>query len=325
MARAAPDADAIPTTTEAAAVTASVPSTSPGCRLIVGLVRGGVVLWLSRQVLLSLGWRCMRKVYAGHASPAIRSPDDLRARSGGSTRDGQDHPANPPFGHPAARDTEDENDCGAGPSSYESLAWVGQALDRAGGQAILVIPQGTRRINGDPEYLDWGPGHNWATALADELPAYIDTHFRTIASRDGRALVGVSAGGYGASNLGLHHPQTFSVVESWSGYFEPTDPTGEAALDLGSPAANAAARVHALVRTLTTQFRRYPTFLAFYVGRQDARFAEDNRELDTELTRAGVSHVFAAYPGGHSTALWKAHAYAWLAMALRHLHPARAD
>ena len=212
----------------------------------------------------------------------------------------------------------------AGPSSYKNLAWVGQALDSARRQAILVIPQGTRKVSGDPEYLDWGPGHNWATALADELPAYIDTHFRTIASRDGRALVGVSAGGYGASNLGLHHPQTFSVVESWSGYFEPTDPSGETALDLGSPAANAAATVHAMANTLRTQFRRYPTFLAFYVGRQDTRFAQDNRQLDAELTRAAVPHVFALYSGEHSTDLWKAHAFPWIAMALRHLDPARA-
>ncbi len=210
----------------------------------------------------------------------------------------------------------------AGPTSYKSLAWVGQALDRARRQAILVIPQGTRRIDGDPEYLDWGPGHNWGTALADELPAYIDSHFRTIASRGGRALVGVSAGGYGASNLGLHHPQTFSVVESWSGYFEPTDPTGKKVLDLGSRAANVAARVHTLVSTLVKQFHRYPTFLAFYVGRQDARFARDNRELNAELTRARVPHVFAVYPGGHSTELWSAHAYTWLGLALRHLLPA---
>lgn len=213
----------------------------------------------------------------------------------------------------------------AGPSSYKSLAWVGQALDRATGKAILVIPQGTRRTNGDPEYLELGPGHNWATALADELPAYIDTHFRAISSRAGRALIGVSAGGYGASNLGLHHPQTFAVVESWSGYFEPTDPTGTKVLDLGSQAASVGARVHALVRTLAKQFHRDPTYFAFYVGHEDARFARDNRELNAELTRAGVPHVFAVYPGGHSTALWKAHADAWLSMALNHLAPARDD
>ena len=209
----------------------------------------------------------------------------------------------------------------AGPTSYQSLTWLGQALDRAGGQAILVVPQGTRRDGGDPEYLDWGPGHDWATALAAELPAYIDAHYRTIASRGGRAIVGVSAGGYGATTLGLQHPGTFSVVESWSGYFEPTDPTGKTVLDLGSSAANAQASVHALVGKLGKQFRRYPTLLAFYVGRSDPTFVEDNLELNSQLTSAGVRHTFATYPGAHTLALWQAHATDWLAMALEHLAP----
>ena len=209
----------------------------------------------------------------------------------------------------------------AAPTAYQSLSWVGAALDKAGGQAILVIPQGTRRMNGDPEYHDWGPGHNWATALARELPAYIDAHYRTIATRAGRALIGESAGGYGATSLGLHNPQRFSVVESWSGYFEPTDPTGTSALDLGSDAANNAASVHTLVRTLKQQFRRYPTFLAFYVGRSDPTFVPENLQLNQELNAFAVPHAFTTYPGGHSTALWQLHAATWLSMALNHLAP----
>jgi S-formylglutathione hydrolase FrmB len=34
----------------------------------------------------------------------------------------------------------------------------------------------------------------------------------------GRAIGGLSEGGYGAINIALHHPREFSVVESWSGY-----------------------------------------------------------------------------------------------------------
>src|SRR5579884_1350655 len=113
----------------------------------------------------------------------------------------------------------------AGPTSYRAVAWVEDALDHAGRPAFLVVPQGTRRQNGDPEYHDWGPGHDWATALGVELPAYVDAHYRTIPNRGGRAIVGVSAGGYGATSIGLGEPGRFSVVESWSGYFEPTDPT----------------------------------------------------------------------------------------------------
>jgi S-formylglutathione hydrolase FrmB len=94
-----------------------------------------------------------------------------------------------------------------------------------------------------------------------ELPAYVDGHYRTIANRAGRAIVGLSAGGYGAADIGLGHPSAFSVVESWSGYFEPTDPSGTQALDLGSVAANRAASVHARASALARQFGPLPHVL----------------------------------------------------------------
>jgi enterochelin esterase-like enzyme len=207
----------------------------------------------------------------------------------------------------------------AGPSSYQRMAWVGDALERTGRPAILVVPQGAGDGDADPEYHDWGPGRNWETALAVELPAYVDGHYRTIRRRAARALIGLSAGGYGATILALHRPATYSVIESWSGYFRPTDPTGAKTLKLGSQAADAEANVHLLVPELRSQFRRRPTFFAFYVGRSDPTFVPVNIALNAELNRAGVAHAFAIYPGGHSVALWKAHATVWLSMALRHL------
>ena len=107
------------------------------------------------------------------------------------------------------------------------LEWVSEALAQTAREAILVAPQGTRVADGDPEYHDWGPGDDWETAIAQELPAWMDANYRTLADRRGRAIVGYSAGGYGASIIGLHHPETFSVIQSWSGYFQPTDPTGQ--------------------------------------------------------------------------------------------------
>ena len=210
----------------------------------------------------------------------------------------------------------------AGPTSYLSLDWVHTALERAGGEAILVVPQATRRANGDPEYQNWGTGRNWQTALARELPAWIDAHYRTIASRDGRAVVGVSAGGYGATIIGLHYPAEFSVIESWSGYFRPTDPTGEKTLELGSAAANADASVESLLPALPQQFARYPTFFAFYVGDADPTFVADNTTLDRDLTTTGIPHLFELYAGGHTTGLWKRHAATWLGLAVAHLSTA---
>ena len=148
---------------------------------------------------------------------------------------------------------------------------------------------------------------------------YVDSHFRTVADRQGRAIVGLSASGYGAVLLALHHLQSFSVIESWSGYFHPTNPAGTAAIDLGSRAANAHASAHSFVSTLRRSFARHPTFFAFYVGREDKRFRAENVRLDRELDAAGVGHVFRIYAGGHEQSVWQRHAAAWLNLAARRL------
>ena len=114
----------------------------------------------------------------------------------------------------------------AGARSYRGIDFLRRALDATGRRALIVAPQGSRDNDTDPEYLDWGPGRRWETAIARDVPRFVDAHFRTIRSRRARAVVGLSAGGYGAVLLTLHH--LVSVVESWSGYFHPTDPTRHA-------------------------------------------------------------------------------------------------
>jgi putative tributyrin esterase len=204
----------------------------------------------------------------------------------------------------------------AGPSAYRGATFVASALrDRA----ILVAPQGDRDGDSDPEYLDWGPGRNWDTALGVELPAWVDAHFRTIATRRGRALIGLSAGGYGAFLIGLHHLDAFGAIESWSGYFHPTDPTGTQPLDTGSSASNQRASAHALLPSVRAALRVHVTFIGFYVGAGDTRFAAENALLDRELTAARIPHRYRVYPGGHEQTLWQAQAPRWLSLALARL------
>jgi S-formylglutathione hydrolase FrmB len=202
-------------------------------------------------------------------------------------------------------------------AAYRGNDWLVDAMERAG-SAILVMPQGARADDTDPEYLNWGVGRNWEDYIAGELPRYVDSHFRTIRSRAGRAIIGLSAGGYGATILGLHHLARFAAIESWSGYFAPTDPTGSYVLrrEATASADNLLARVKERERSL-------PTFLGLYVGDRDTRFRDDNVRFDMELDRARVPHVFAVYAGGHETSLWKSHATLWLRLALHHLSPPR--
>jgi enterochelin esterase-like enzyme len=207
----------------------------------------------------------------------------------------------------------------ASATSFRGADFLARALQASGRKAIIVAPQGARDNDSDPEYLDWGNGRNWETAITRDIVGYVDSHYRTIESRRGRALVGLSAGGYGAVILAFHHLDAFSVIESWSGYFHPTDPAGLHALDLGSPHANAKASAHTFVKTLRGWFARHPTFFAFYVGREDARFRAENVQFDRELAGARVPHLFRIYAGGHEQSVWQSHARAWLSVAVDHL------
>ena len=75
--------------------------------------------------------------------------------------------------------------------------------------------------------------------------------------------------------LGLHHLRGFSVVESWSGYFHATDPTGKRAIT-----APYSANVHALIAGVAADAKRRHTFIAFYVGKSDPIFVAENEQVD---------------------------------------------
>ena len=207
----------------------------------------------------------------------------------------------------------------AAKSAFRDTSLVRGALDQLDRPTIAIVPQGARDGDSDPEYLDRGPTRNWEAALSHELPAYVDRHFRTIPNRRGRAVVGLSAGGYGAMLIGIHHLDTFSVIQSWSGYHRPTDPAGLRTLALGSPQANAHASAHAYVGTLRGSLRAKPTPIGFYIGTADARFRADNLRLHAELSPARVPHGFRFYPGGHEQSLWAGHSADWLGLALARL------
>lgn len=211
----------------------------------------------------------------------------------------------------------------ANPASYQQNAFVAAALASAGEKAIVVAPQGARDVGADREYLDWDAAEDWPQAISRDLPACIDARFHTIAGRYGRALVGLSAGGYGAMNIGLRHLDRFGAVQSWSGYFAATNPAGTKVLDLGSPQANAAAMVPRGA-DLKSRLQSLPVQIAFYVGLQDDRFLAMNRQYDAALRRAGIGHIFHTYQGGHTVALWRSQAARWLSWAIDYLAAGRA-
>jgi putative tributyrin esterase len=208
-------------------------------------------------------------------------------------------------------------------SSYLRYGFVAAALRTAHLDAIVVVPQAARADGDDREYLNWSPTENWPLAISHTLTECIDQRFHTIANRRGRALIGLSAGGYGAANIGLRNLALFGAVESWSGYFEATNPSGTHILRLATAGAQTAATVPT-GSSLLAEEHRWPALIAFYVGRADSRFLTMNETFDAALRRSGIPHRFQIYPGGHSAALWRAEAPSWLTLALDRLAQERA-
>jgi len=90
---------------------------------------------------------------------------------------------------------------------------------------ILVMPFGSSGRFTDTEWANGVHANSgWETFLARDIVRAIDNRYRTIRSGAGRALGGLSEGGYGSLNVGLHHPGEFRVLESWSGYERRQDP-----------------------------------------------------------------------------------------------------
>ena len=88
----------------------------------------------------------------------------------------------------------------------------------AGAPLIVVMPDGGQ----GGWYTDWvnrrafGPPE-WETFHIAQLIPWIDDHYRTIAGRDGRAVAGLSMGGFGALSYASRHPDLFAWAGSFSG------------------------------------------------------------------------------------------------------------
>jgi S-formylglutathione hydrolase FrmB len=113
------------------------------------------------------------------------------------------------------------------------------AADSLGLQAIVVMPDGDNGFYVDSDFaVDYdacikdGTGLlfpdaprmqtcvkqlRYATYITEDLIGWVDRTYRTINTREGRAIAGLSMGGFGALVLGMKHPDLFAAAASHSG------------------------------------------------------------------------------------------------------------
>src|SRR3954454_11755418 len=88
---------------------------------------------------------------------------------------------------------------------------------------ITVMPECGFDGDGGFWFTDWvdettshGPSQ-FESYLIDQLVPWVDDNLRTIPARRGRAVAGLSQGGYGAAEMAARHPDMFAAMASFSG------------------------------------------------------------------------------------------------------------
>jgi enterochelin esterase-like enzyme len=85
------------------------------------------------------------------------------------------------------------------------------AFAKGANEVIVVLPDSKTRHNGSM-YSSSETTGDFEKFISRDVVAYIDAHYRTIPNRRSRGLVGHSMGGYGASRIGMKHPDVFGAV-----------------------------------------------------------------------------------------------------------------
>jgi len=108
------------------------------------------------------------------------------------------------------------------PSSFWDSLRLASVADRliATGRTrafIAVMPVAGPTVN--PDTGEWAGV--WENYVVNDVVPWVDGHLSTEPSPQWRALEGLSAGGFGAIDIGLRHPGLFGTLGSWAGYFAP--------------------------------------------------------------------------------------------------------
>jgi S-formylglutathione hydrolase FrmB len=181
-------------------------------------------------------------------------------------------------------------------------------------QMIVVTPEG-----GDGWYTDSATvaSDKYESYLMQELIPEIESRYRAKGTREGRAIAGLSMGGYGAIKFGVKYPDKFIFAASMSGVLDVARRTAAnpgPAWGYLRPSimqtfgeANSQTRadndLYNLVRRLAS--KRLVSLPFFYLdcGTEDG-FLMSNHEMAGIFLELKIPHEYRHLPGQHNWAYW---------------------
>jgi len=191
--------------------------------------------------------------------------------------------------------------------SGNHLDWISKAkgFEKAADQYNLII------VCPDGGYNSWywnspvDPKSQYETFVSDELVKAIDSKYKTIKDRKGRAITGLSMGGHGALYLAIRHQDIFGAAGSMSGGVDirPFPDNWDMAKKLGTyseyPERWEKNTVINMLNLLT------PNALAIIIDcGTDDFFFNVNENLHQQLLYRNIPHDFITRPGGHTWPYW---------------------
>jgi S-formylglutathione hydrolase FrmB len=81
-----------------------------------------------------------------------------------------------------------------------------------GAKEMIVVLPDSKTVHNGSMYSSSVTTGDFEKFISHDVVSYIDAHYRTIPNRNSRGLVGHSMGGYGASRIGMKHPDVFGSL-----------------------------------------------------------------------------------------------------------------
>ena len=185
-------------------------------------------------------------------------------------------------------------------------ATTGLKVAQSGKPVILVMPQVLQNsATGDSLCVDTQSQGNAETYITKDVVAAVDSQLRSLTDAKHRGIGGLSMGGFCALNLGLKHPDVFSVVLDFSGETKPKPDTLPGGLqELFGSNWQQQADANDPTKYVSTLNGKNGPAVWMDVGTGDTQILADMKAFLPQLQARGFTAELHTRPGAHDFATW---------------------